>query len=70
MNGASIGAAQVVCGGVGTKPWRLAAAEAALKGARPDEAAGQKAAARSLGDFGVEIRASGRKEEDFDAVIP
>ena len=50
MNGASIGAARIVCGGVGTKPWRLIAAEAALKGARPDEAAGQQAAARSLAD--------------------
>lgn len=50
MNGSSMGAARIVCGGVGTKPWRLNAAEDALKGARPDEAAGQKAAARSLAD--------------------
>ena len=50
MNGPALGAVKVVCGGVGTKPWRLAAAEAALKGSRADEAAGQRAAARSLAD--------------------
>ncbi len=50
MSGGSIGSARVVCGGVGTKPWRLTAAEAALKGARPEEAAGQRAATRALAD--------------------
>jgi xanthine dehydrogenase YagS FAD-binding subunit len=50
MNGSSMGGVKIVCGGVGTKPWRLAAAEDALRGARPDEAAGQKAAARALAD--------------------
>jgi xanthine dehydrogenase YagS FAD-binding subunit len=50
MNGSSMGSVRIVCGGVGTKPWRLNAAENALKGVRPDEAAGRKAAARSLGD--------------------
>lgn len=50
MSGSSLGTVKLVCGGVGTKPWRLNAAEAALKGGRPDEADGQKAAARSLAD--------------------
>jgi xanthine dehydrogenase YagS FAD-binding subunit len=50
MSGQSMGGVRIVCGGVGTKPWRLVAAEDALRGARPDEAAGQKAAARSLVD--------------------
>ena len=50
MSGSSMGTVKIVCGGVGTKPWRLVAAEAALRGARPGEAAGQKAAARSLAD--------------------
>jgi xanthine dehydrogenase YagS FAD-binding subunit len=50
MSGQSMGGVRIVCGGVGTKPWRLVAAEDALRGARPDEAAGQKAAARSLAD--------------------
>jgi xanthine dehydrogenase YagS FAD-binding subunit len=50
MSGSSLGAVRIVCGGVGTKPWRLTAAEAALRGARPDEAAGQRAAALALAD--------------------
>jgi xanthine dehydrogenase YagS FAD-binding subunit len=50
VSGSSMSGVRVVCGGVGTKPWRLQAAEQALEGARPDEAAGQRAAARSLVD--------------------
>jgi len=50
VTGSTMRGVRIVCGGVGTKPWRLTAAEQALEGSRPDEPAGQKAAARSLAE--------------------
>jgi len=42
-----IAAVRIAAGGVGTKPWRLAACEAALAGAPIDEAVLRAAAARA-----------------------
>ncbi|MBV8200164.1 MAG: xanthine dehydrogenase family protein subunit M [Acidobacteria bacterium] len=48
LAGGTIRAARVALGGVATKPWRAAAAEKALTGAKPDAAAFQAAAAAAL----------------------
>lgn len=48
IDGGVIRAARIAAGGVGTRPWRLRASEAALIGKAPDQAAFQFAAERSL----------------------
>ena len=44
LDGGRIGAARLALGGVAARPWRVAAAEDALQGAEPDEAAFARAA--------------------------
>ena len=44
IDGGVIRAARIACGGVGTKPWRMRACEAALVGKTPDRAAFEAAA--------------------------
>lgn len=48
VEGGSIRAARVACGGVGTRPWRMRAVEQALVGQRPDRAAFMQAARLSV----------------------
>jgi xanthine dehydrogenase YagS FAD-binding subunit len=48
MSGSSMTSVRIVCGGVATVPWRLKAAEDALRGSRPTESAAKQAAAKAL----------------------
>jgi len=48
FSGSAIQTIRVVCGGVAPVPWRLKAAEDALRGSKPTEAVGRQAAVKAL----------------------
>jgi xanthine dehydrogenase YagS FAD-binding subunit len=68
LAGSSIADARIVCGGVAPVPWRLKAAEDALRGRSVSESVAAQAAARAAGDARP-LAENGYKVDIFKAVV-
>ena len=68
LSGGSIAEARIVCGGVAPVPWRLKAAEDALRGRTVTESAAAQAAARAAADARP-LAENGYKVDIFKAVV-
>ena len=68
LAGNSISDVRIVCGGVAPVPWRLKAAEDALRGRTVSESAAAQAAARAAGDARP-LAENGYKVDIFKAVV-
>ena len=68
LAGSSIANVRIVCGGVAPVPWRLKAAEDALRGRSVSESAAAQAAARAAGDARP-LAENGYKVDIFKAVV-
>jgi xanthine dehydrogenase YagS FAD-binding subunit len=68
LSGGSIAEARIVCGGVAPVPWRLKAAEDALRGRTVTESSAAQAAARAAADARP-LAENGYKVDIFKAVV-